>query len=119
MVQIKAGDNIFGNMTRVGTESWYINSLDVTTGVKSDITVTKSLLKTQPWIYNTLEVYGVTNCDQFPPAGQNVINFTNLSIVIDGVPTPATWEIGVNGQQPPVCNATATILSPDKVNIVF
>eukprot|EP01097_Dermamoeba_algensis_P001500 TRINITY_DN1561_c0_g1_i4.p2 TRINITY_DN1561_c0_g1~~TRINITY_DN1561_c0_g1_i4.p2 ORF type:complete len:236 (-),score=45.62 TRINITY_DN1561_c0_g1_i4:442-1149(-) len=47
--QVSSGDTIFGNMTKVGASSWYINTLDSKTGTKSDLTISRTLLATQPW----------------------------------------------------------------------
>lgn len=51
---VNAGDVIFGNMTKVGPSSWYINTVDVTTGTSSYVTVTRPILATQPWICTAL-----------------------------------------------------------------
>ncbi|KJE91776.1 hypothetical protein CAOG_002865 [Capsaspora owczarzaki ATCC 30864] len=119
LIRINANDTIFGNMTRTGPESWYINSLDQTLNQKTDITVTKSLLTTQPWIYNTLEVYELSKCTHFPAAPNNVLNFRNLALYVSGQLTSANWQIGTDGQNPPLCSAVAKINSPVSVDIVF
>lgn len=51
-------DNIFGNMTKTGINSWYIGGTSAQTKQTSSITVTKNRLALQPWAYNTLECYG-------------------------------------------------------------
>lgn len=47
---------IFGNMSRVEGQTWYIGSTVVSTGQTTKITVSHPRLQTQPWAYNTVEV---------------------------------------------------------------
>lgn len=70
-----------GNMTRVGDESWFINSVVGNSGEETSITVTHPRLKTQPWAYNTLEGYGVGDCSYEPT---KPCLFTNLVLTSNG-----------------------------------
>lgn len=68
-------------MTRVGDESWFINSVVGNSGEETSITVTHPRLKTQPWAYNTLEGYGVGDCSYEPT---KPCLFTNLVLTSNG-----------------------------------
>jgi hypothetical protein len=116
--RLSTGDNIYGNMTKTGSDSWYINCLDTNSNQNNAITVTKSLLQTQPWIYVTLEVYGVRNCNEYPAKGTE-LKFTNLKLTENGSPASINWIVGTNGQQPPVCDSSIKVLSPTAVTITF
>ena len=115
---VKSGVTIFGNMTKTGDEEWYINAVDDSTNVNSDITVSKSRLETQPWSYVTLEVYSVYSCNQFPTQG-TPIPYTQLKLYLEGQETDPTWQIGTDGQSPPVCNSSITIVDENTVTITF
>ena len=52
-------------MTQIGPENWYINCLNRNSKKNSDMTIDRSILKTQPWIYVTLEVYQTYNCNLY------------------------------------------------------
>jgi hypothetical protein len=52
-VQLEVGDNIFGNMTKIGTEAWFINSVNMRTNQQTSIKASGigARLKSQPWAY--------------------------------------------------------------------
>lgn len=58
---VNSGDKIFGNMTRVGSQSYYIGSVIASSGKVTGITYTNSRLQSQPWAYNTLECVAPTS----------------------------------------------------------
>ena len=116
--EVKSGVSLFGNMTKTGDEEWYIAAIDESTNVNSDITVSKSRLSTQPWSYVTLEVYDVFECDQYPTIG-TPIPYTQLKLYLNNEPTDPTWEIGTDGQNPPICSSNITIIDPNTVTITF
>lgn len=57
-ISVQAGDNIFGNMTRIGPSSYFIGAVSQQTKKQCGFSVTQPRLKIQPWAYNTLECYG-------------------------------------------------------------
>lgn len=153
--KIAAGDQLFGNMTRVrrgipasvrrvldtccgrglrlffvwcvvwcgghsqtGGDSWFINTVDETSGITSGFTVTRSILTSQPWAYVALEVYDVETCAQFPAAGTKM-PYTQLELEVGGVPQQFDWTIGTAGQKPPTCGASIDIKSPTDVVITW
>ena len=85
--EMSRGDIILGNMTQIGSENWYINCLNTNSKKNSDMTIDRSILKTQPWIYVTLEVYQTYNCNEYPPKG-TAVPFTNLKLYENGQVTP-------------------------------
>ena len=105
-------------MTKTGDEEWYINAVDDSTNVNSDITVKKSRLSSQPWSYVTLEVYDVISCDQYPAAG-TPIPYTELKLYLNGQNVDPTWEIGTDGQDPPICDSSIKIVDDNTVTITF
>jgi hypothetical protein len=92
-----------GNMTKVGADAWYINTVDVTSQINSAITVSRPILATQPWICTsrllrflfssfvfhfrfsffvlrvdvTLEAYGIYDCSLLPTG---TVPFTKLQL---------------------------------------
>lgn len=116
---VNVGDNIFGNMTKLNDNgTWFINTVDVTTGTQTPLTITRSLLTRQPWTYVTLEVYEVEDCGQYPPSGTE-LKFTKLSLTANGKQVTPQWTVGTDGQDPPVCGSSIDILSPTDVTITF
>merc|ERR1712087_399182 len=118
VIRTEPGDVIFGNMTKTGPETWFINGVDTRTRENASITVSKAILKTQPWLYVTLEVYDVETCDQYPPSG-TPIPYTNLTLLEDGAQKNIEWTVGTNGQQPPICNSQIKVVNPETVTISF
>jgi len=116
--KVDAGDRLFGNMTKTGDDTWFINAVDLTSKVSSYISVTKSVLTSQPWIYVTLEVYDVFACEQYPEIGSQ-LPYTNLVLYEDGQIVSAQWQVGTDGQNPPICNATIEIVSDSAVTITW
>jgi len=118
VIAAEPGDIIFGNMTKTGSETWFINSVDLRTKEDAPLTVSKSILKTQPWAYVTLEVYDVESCEQYPPSGTEM-PYTNLTLFESGRKTKFEWKVGTNGQSPPICGATIKVLDAQDVTITF
>ena len=118
LIKVEVGDTIFGNMTRTGAETWFINGVDTKTNENATLTVTKPILKTQPWVYVTLEVYDVGSCNQYPPSGTEM-PYSNLKLYLDGSQTPINWTVGTNGQNPPICDATIKVVDDADVTITF
>jgi len=111
LINVNAGDNIFGNMTLVSSANWYINSLDTTSNQKTDMTISRPRLKTQPWAYVTLEVYDLYECDDYPT---QPVNFNNLQLFVSGKQQQFQWQAI---QADPSCNQLVTINSPSNVTI--
>lgn len=84
--KVESGDYIFGNMTRTGPSSWFIDSVVGKTQQHTSISVTRDRLMLQPWAYNTIEGYGVVGCKDYPPgpAPGNTVQFTQLSLTANG-----------------------------------
>jgi len=114
-ISINSGQHVFGNMTLTGPSTWYILSTVKETGVSTSLTVTKNRLKSQPWAYNTLEVYGVESCNQYPT---EPIVFTDL-LLLDtaGRKIVPTW-LPLQGTQL-ACKEHAVVTSSTQVTIYF
>jgi hypothetical protein len=116
---IKAGDEILCNMTRLDDDSWVISG-----ALKSDpskITTQKASnerLKLQPWAYNTLECYGCDGCDTFPT---KPITFTDNKLYQAGklVTTGDKWVSNPKPATDKQCNEATKIASNGDTTIGF
>jgi len=116
-MQVNAGDNIYGNMSRINETAWFIGSTDVTQNQGTYISVDDPRLSTQAWAYCTLEVYGIQDCDtDFPPVN-SPLKFTNLKLIADKQVVVPQWQALDNGADH--CGAVATFPNPSTVTITF
>jgi len=113
-LKLSVGDSVFGNMTMVGKDSWFIGSTSTQTGKSVSLVATHPRLATQPWAYCTVECYGCKGCETEPTTP---IQFTSLAITADQQPVTPQWTAF---QSPhPICNTTANIVSPTSVTMTF
>jgi hypothetical protein len=113
-LKLEVGDNVFGNMTRTGPESWYIGSTSTMTNQSVGLTATHPVLKSQPWAYTTVECYGCSGCDTEPTSP---IAFTYMYLSANSEPVTPQWQAF---QSPtPICDTTAVIVSPSTVDFTF
>ncbi len=61
-VQVNAGDAIFGNMTRLGADTYFIDSVVVSNGKSTSLKPKQATLASQPWAYVTLEYEACCCC---------------------------------------------------------
>jgi len=116
LTPISSKVTMFGNMTKIGGDSWFIDSVDTSTNTHSSLTVTESILESQPWAYVTLEVYDIFACNEYPT---DTIPYSNLELYVLGKQVSPAWVIGTNGQVPPICNSSISLASPYAVTIHF
>jgi len=111
-IQVNTGDDIYGVMNKTGNDTFYIAGID---GSQSTfLTVTRDLLLTQPWAYNTAECYGCEGCSYEPT---QPVQFTKLYLGYQGSQIVPQWS---PFQSPnPQCHETATVNSPESVSISF
>eukprot|EP01091_Cochliopodium_minus_P020946 TRINITY_DN9343_c0_g1_i1.p1 TRINITY_DN9343_c0_g1~~TRINITY_DN9343_c0_g1_i1.p1 ORF type:complete len:348 (+),score=61.58 TRINITY_DN9343_c0_g1_i1:782-1825(+) len=113
-VLVSAGDNIFGNMTKTATDTWYVGATSSVNGQTSEITVSRNRLLSQPWACNTIECYGcIGGCNYLPT---NDCVFSKLSMTSNGKSIPPNWSI-LNPN--PICNTHANVINPATVDFVF
>lgn len=115
-VQVQPGDTIFGNMTRVGPQSWFIGSTSVATGKSTTTTATHPRLASQPWSYTTLECYGCQDCSTYP---QKPSKFTKMSITQGGSDVDIEWKANPKPAQDRKCHESIDIISGQEVTIGF
>jgi len=124
LINVNAGDVIFGNMTQTGPTSWFISGQIVgQTGPNSttSISVTHNRLVTNPWAYCTLEVYEIDNCStDFPPSGSQ-IKFTQMQLFARQgrkiAPVTPKWQsLNNNGDH---CSTSITVTNAATVTINF
>jgi hypothetical protein len=113
-IRTVAGDNIFGNMTRTGAESYYIAGTSQKSGKTSSLSVTRSRLSIQPWAYNVLECYGCENCNYEPT---QPTQFTQLELYAGTTQLTPQWTTAVSPN--PRCHEQATVNGPSSVTIEF
>jgi len=115
-ISTKAGDVIFGNMTKTGSMKWFIGGTSIASGQITSISVSRNRLLRQPWAYNTLECYGCSGgCSYYPTVP---IKFTDLALFDESrAKVTPTWVAHKSPQD--VCRETATIISPSAVTISF
>jgi len=114
--KVATGDNIFGNMTRTGSDSWFIGGVISEKGINTNITVTKSRLTSQSWAYNTLECYSLSSCDYLPPHTSPQL-YTKLEMGSGGQDITPDWKILQNRHN--YCNASMAVNAPDHVTLFF
>jgi len=116
-IQVSVGDNIFGNMTRVGPHSWYIGGTSMASGLTSSLTVYhKNRLQSQPWAYNTLECYGCDGGCSYEPT--TPVQFTKLWLIDEnGRHVVPQWVSHVSPNR--LCHEKAIVNSPGSVTIDF
>jgi len=112
--KVETGDSIFGNMTQTAKDTWFIGSKVASSGVTTNLVVTKPRLVTQPWAYCTLEVYDVSSCEWFPT--NSPLKFTDMALASTKGAVTAKW-VTHEGDNP--CKATITVNSPEAVTIDF
>ena len=119
--RLLSGDNIFGNMSRVGADSWYIGCYGVSpSGQKSKETVTtvksRTRLTSQPWAYNTLECYGCESCATYPTIPSV---FTKLQLTQGSVDVTPTWLVNPKPSSDMKCKEGVSVASPSTQTIYF
>jgi len=115
--KVSPNDILLGNMSKIeGSKNKWVISLTDQTDPKVNpavLTVSKgSLTDYEPDAYVTLEVYSVTNCDQYP---KTAVQFTQLAIAEDyTTPVNIPWQINTYSH---ACNEQVQIMSSSEVNI--
>jgi hypothetical protein len=115
LISVNAGDVIFGNMTLVGADDWFISGVTQQSKQTTSLKAKKSNLKVNPWAYCTLEVYGANgDCDEYPSNNQV---YTKLQLWDAGKAVTPKWQINVTPS--PICGEHVTVESPSQVTIHF
>lgn len=115
MIQVSAGQEIFGNMTQTGPTQWFIGS-QVVGGQQVTLTANRQRLKYNPWAYVTLEVYSDSgDCSEYPTVPQVYQGMSLLTAA--GKPVQPQWQANLNPDA--ICSEHVTIESPSHVTIHF
>jgi len=115
LITVNAGDTIFGNMTLVAEDSWFISGVLKSNGQATSLTADKSNLKVNPWAYCTLEVYGDSgDCGEYP---DNPQVYSGLKIYDGGAKVTPKWQVNVTPS--PICGESITVENPTHVTIHF
>ena len=113
-IRLEEGDNVFGNMTRTGTQSFTVVSVNSRTGEQTVQKASNARLSTQPWAYNTLECYGCSGCGTFPTKPSV---FSGLKLFAGGSEVKATWDVTPVKPVQPLCKAKAVV--KDSADVTF
>jgi hypothetical protein len=119
-ISFAVNSTVFGNMTRTGPTSYFIDSVNPATNKHTHITVNHARLSTQAWAFTTIECYGCT--DSFGGSGCSYLptqptQFTHMLLESGGKPIKPQWKALVSPN--PICNTKANILGPAKVTFTF
>jgi len=115
LINVNAGDTIFGNMTLVGPSEWYISGVVQSSAQATTLTARKSNLKVNPWAYCTLEVYDDSgDCGDYPTQAQV---YSKLQIFEAKKKITPSWEVNVTPS--PICGEHASVQSPTEVTLHF
>lgn len=119
-ISFAVNSTVFGNMTRTGPTSYFVDSVNPATKQHTHITVNHARLSTQAWAFTTIECYGCT--DSFGGSGCSYlptqpIHFTHMLLQSGGKPIKPQWQALVSPN--PICNTAATILGPATVDYNF
>jgi len=110
LTNTKPGNIIQGNMSLGADSTWTVASADISGNTRTTLTIKTNT--TEPYVFVTLEVYGVTNCLEFPTGSDR---FTNLAITQQGREFVPAWKPQVS----PGCDEAVNVISPYEVEIVF
>jgi len=88
LITVNPSDIIFGNMTLTASSTWYINGLDTSINQKTDMSISRPRLKSQPWAYVTLEVYDLDECSDYP---SQPVTFSKLQLFVNQKLQPFNW----------------------------
>jgi hypothetical protein len=117
-IQVNSGDAIWGNMTFVGPNTWYIGSTVNSTQQTTAITITSqdNRLSSQPWMYNTLECYGCVDCTTYPT---EPIRFYDIQLFAGSKKVTANWKVTPKPPQQKFCTELAVVDDAKTVHINF
>jgi len=115
VLKVKVADTIFGIMQETTPDHWFISGNDTNSGKSTSLKVSKgATTKFEPWAFVTLEVYQVSNCNQYPTNGK--ILYTNLAITSTSGPETPSW---ITSSQQKICKEAISVQSPTTVTIDF
>jgi len=113
--QVASGDVVFGNMTLLDPDTWFIYGRTMTGGVVTQITVDRPRLVSNPWAYCTLEVYdNAGECSQYPTIPQV---YSKLFLTSNKKQVIPQWTANITVS--PICGEHTTIESPQQVTLHF
>jgi len=113
-IQVNTGDLIFGNMSKTDSTTWYIGGTDNQSGQNTNLVVSRPILSTQPWSYNTAECYGCEGCSYEPI---QPCQFSQLALEYNGQPVTPSWTAYTSPN--PICDEVAHVKGPAAVYITF
>jgi hypothetical protein len=117
-VALNVGDSIFGVMNRTTPtgDTWLINSIQVSTGKQTSITVSHSRLQYQPWAYTTIECYGCNGCSTYPTQPEH---FTKLAIYQGKNLMTPVWAVNPQPSKNMQCAEKPVVMDPATIDMDF
>jgi hypothetical protein len=111
------GDTIYGNMTKIGKDEWFVGSTVLSSHKTTFIRVSHERLSEQLWAYTTLEGYGVKGCTYYP---DNTCGFTDLKLYSpDGYVEKPLWHVNPKPNPELECHERVRVNSPSSITISF
>ena len=108
-VEVKAGDQIYGNMSRTGPSSWVVESVNMRTNQRTVQSASNAArLLHQPWAYVTLECYGCNGCSTFP---QKPSVFSHMRLLQGREAVKPKWDVTPRKPAKLECNEKAVVSS--------
>lgn len=109
---VQSGDTLYGYVEGHGCDArgvctnWFVHTGDWTNGAHSWLR-TSAYGNVMGWAFGgVLEVYGVDDCDQYPPSGS--ITFSNIQVRSTAYQQVyPTWNTGVTSEPPSVTTESA------------
>jgi hypothetical protein len=90
LVRVSAGTSLTGIMTQTGTTGSNYNYTSAFSGYSS-ITLTVNNIQKLYWAAESLEVYGVTVCSDYPNTSKT--RFSGIQLLVGGAQSSLSWSI--------------------------
>jgi hypothetical protein len=108
--KVQPNDVILGKMFLNKNNTWSIQTIDKTSGASSNMAVETDTL--EPFAFVTLEVYGMTDCQDYP---NGKVRFSNLAVLDGSKPMQAQWQPQTVAQ----CNEAVNVIDIHTIDIQF
>lgn len=120
-INVPVGSEVFGNMTKTGNRSWFINSVRMSDGANTTLVLHHNAdpddrLNKQAWAYTAVECYGCTGCSTYPA---DELKYYNMQLWdLEGKAITPQWEDKVE-KSIHWCNEGVKTQNPSEVTYNF
>jgi hypothetical protein len=109
-INVAVGDQILGQIAWTTSGQWYITCQDNNTNAASLLSTGNAITETQA--FATLEVYGVSSCNEYPASGSTA--FSQLGVQV-GVTPSWTGQVLINDG----CGESVNVISSSAVTLNY